>query len=801
MKPRSRPGLAGRWSVNERTFFLPLLALTFGAGIGLAPHVSVGLWPLWFITAAALLYAALSLLRLPLRWVCLPLALMAALLLTQSRLNLPAAPAGFYARITATEVGQPAARDSGGLALTLCDVTLDGVPQPGKAYCTLDAESGFTEGDLFDGAALSFQGSVYLPSGKANANDFDFRMWLCQNGIGYGMTSIKGLTILNTPDTAPVKSFAARVRVFCAERFAQLMGGEGSLAMAMLLGNRDALGQTEQLAFQRAGVAHLMAVSGLHVGLLATALLWLLGALSLRRGMRLGIMAAFLTLYCMVTGFSPASVRAAVMTMLVLLSHAAGRKPEPLTTLSAAALVVLLINPLQLFSAGFVLSFTAMAGIMLLYPRILRGMDRLVPNRDVPDASKLRCFTQRTLARGKQLFSVSLAAQIGVLLPTAAYFHRLPLYGIVFNLLAVPLAGLLVPLYALTLLVSLLPWVGWIPAVVLGWAARIGSAGMLWLTQISGLLPYAQVRVPSPNLWAYAGLLGGVLAFSGYVRARFRTRALAALLVVALAALGAYAARPAALRYYQFAAGKADAALIMDGDATVAVDVGNYGSEVASRLMAEGRSLDALILTHLHLDHAQGVSVLLDEGIDIGHIYLPEGTDKVQLSEESRAVWKLLQATGIPITYLAAGDMLRFHELSIRVLWPENGRTRKGIDANERSMATLIELGSLRILNAADNSIRYEQYFVLPCDVLKVAHHGSAASTTAAFLALANPTVAIVTCGSGSASPAEETLERLEAHGAWVLRTDETGEIVIQVQSDGIYRVKTYLTGEDDELQ
>jgi competence protein ComEC len=310
------------------------------------------------------------------------------------------------------------------------------------------------------------------------------------------------------------------------------------------------------------------------------------------------------------------------------------------------------------------------------------------------------------------------------------------------------------------------------------------------------------VRVPSPNVWAYAGLLGGVLAFSGYVRAQFLRRTLATLLIVALAAFGAYTARPATLRYYQFAAGKADAALIVDGDQTIAVDVGSYGSEITARLLAEGRSLDALLLTHLHLDHAQGVGKLLEEGIGIKHIYLPQGADKVELSEESRAVLAMLQETGIPISYLSAGDMLLFHETGIRVLWPEDGRTREGIDANERSMAMLITLGSLRILNAGDNTALYEQYFAVPCDVLKVAHHGSATATTDAFLSVLNPTIAIVTSGYGTSSqPSGYTLDRLSASGARVLRTDQTGEIAISALGNGAYRVQTYLTGESNELQ
>ncbi len=226
----------------------------------------------------------------------------------------------------------------------------------------------------------------------------------------------------------------------------------------------------------------------------------LMNLLSLRKYTRLAVMAAFLALYCVITGFSPASVRAAVMTMLLLFARAAGRKPDPLTTLSAAALIVLTINPLELFSAGFVLSFSAVAGILLLYPRVLRGLDRLLPERAVPrGAGRVRRFLLRASMEGKRLFAVSFAAQVGVLLPTAAYFHQLPLYGIAFNLLAVPLAGLLVPLYAVTLLCSLVPVVGWLPAVALGFAARWGSKLMLGIVELSTFCPMRRFACPRPT--------------------------------------------------------------------------------------------------------------------------------------------------------------------------------------------------------------------------------------------------------------------------------------------------------------
>ena len=799
MTGRDTLEVTDRQRTGEHNHTLLCAAIVYGAGVWLAPRVDAGWWPLWLLPVSALLWLALWLAKKPCRYGCLPLILMVALLWTQAWLNPQMPEAGSYAEITATVYGAPVERSGGRITVTLCDVTLEGSAQPGKAYCTLYTSNGVSADQLFDGASVRMEGTVYRPAGKQNEYDFDFRLWLLQQGIRFGVSGVKNLEVLNTSDTAPWKDSASRIRALCAERLQRIMGAESGLAMAMLLGDRDAMADEEQLSFQRAGVAHLMSVSGLHVALLAGVLAWVLGALSIRKAFRLPLMIALVMLYSMLTGFSPAAVRAAVMIALVLLAKAVGRKPDPLTTLATAAILILVLNPLQLFSAGFVLSFSAMVGITLLYPVLLAVLQRRsLSKAERPKPKGICRRLQRLLGNPLEVLAVSLAAQIGVLLPTAAYFHRLPTYGILFNLIAVPLAGLLLPLYAVTLLLTLLPWVGDAAAYLPGLAAQWGSKGLLWLIGLSNQLPYAQVRVPSPNVWAYAALLTAMLSVSRYSRGSAGKRALAIGLALVIGCAGAWAMRPASLRYHQLAVGQGDAALLVDGNQTVAIDVGEYGEETAARLLAEGRDLDALILTHLHNDHALGLQALLTEGITIRHVYLPESVDILAGDTESDAILKLIDQTCAPVTLLAAGDTLSFGHLRIDVLWPQAGRTREGIEVNDRSLAMLIHLGDLRILNPADNSSLYEMYFVKPCDVLKAAHHGSGSSTSEAFLAEADPRLTLITCRSGAALPAEETLSRLSKMGTRVFRTDETGEIILEAR-DGSYRARTYQARLDHE--
>jgi competence protein ComEC len=772
----------------ERNLFLPALAGFFIAGVWLAPRVCTGLWPLWLLPLAALMLAPLRVLKLPLRLICLPLALMLAMLWTQYWLN-PAMPEeGKVETITATVYGDSKITDAGNVSFAVTDVSLDGVPQRGRAYASVYVPDGTDSMRLTDGMRIRFSGKVYHPGPKENVYDFDYRMWMRQHGLNYGITSVEDIELISSE--TPWTNYAQRIAEVCHERLAAVMGDKADLAVAMLLGWRNALAEDDAAAFQRAGVAHIMAVSGLHVGILSLALLWLLERLRMRRKLQIPIVAAFLLLYCGITGFAVASLRAGVMVMLWVVAGAYGRKTNPVTILSTAMLIVLVINPLQLFSAGFALSFSAMAGIFLLYPRFLQGLDRVLPDVKAEKRERYERLLQWFVRRVKQALAVTLSAQLGVLLPIAAYYHHLYPYSLLFNLLIVPMVGGLVPLYAVTAAALFLPWIGGWLGAALGAVSGLGSEILLRLVRLSNALPLAEIRVAQPNAWIYIAAFTCAVTVSHFVRASVRRRLIAIAAIAVVAAAGSYAQSPPPLRYHQFAAGWADSALIVDGDTAIGIDTGNTGSEMINRLLAEGRDLDALILTHLHADHAGGVDEILDEGIRIKRVYLPSDYEKHGYSGETLSVLKRLEAEGVPVACLAAGDTLEFHETTIDVLWPQPGRTREGIDPNDRSLAMLITLGDVRILSMADNGMLYERYAAAPADVLKAGHHGSKGSSGEDFLKTVDPALAIFTVRSDT-TLASSALNRFAALDIRMLRTDETGEIVIVPARDG-YR--TYRT-------
>ena len=693
----------------------------------------------------------------------------------------PTVPEEGTYEITATVSGYPTVRSETRQTLCLCSITLDGVPVAGKAYFTLNTAYLEEEiPELSDGLRISFRGRVYHPQEKSGKYHFDFRHWMLMNGYSFGISTYELPTLCNDAASAPVTDLSARIRKSMEDHLQETMGDNGRLVSALVLGDRSGLEDGEYASFQKLGIAHVMSVSGLHIGILAGMLMALMEKLKWRRLVRLPVLAVFLLGYSWLTGFSSSSLRAALMFLTLFGCRSLFRAPDRLTALALAALLILLLNPLQAVSAGFVLSFSAMLGIYALTNPVQEKLDVLFPTWELKAGHSLPALLHnfyRKFQRGiKAGFSLSLGAQIGVLLPTVYFFHQLPLYGLLMNLILVPLIGsVLTPLFLLTAVLSYVPGIG----SLMGSLSSLGVDSLLGMIGSLSQLPGAVLRVPSPSVPTALGLGATLVLLTRLIPLSRRKRLLSAsccgLLTLALTLV----TLPPSLRYVQLSVGQADCGLLTDGKTTVLIDTGEDGTEAADVLLAEGRNIDFLILTHLHLDHCGGVGTLLEEGISIGKVLLPEGAEEQQIDDQAREILATIRQAGIPIETLAAGDTLSFSNSSLEVLWPQEGKVRSGGDPNDMSLVLQLHFGDYRILLAADVTTHYEMYAAQGADVLKVAHHGSSASTGTEFLQAVSPTYALLSCQSGARLPAADTLNRLEEQGVTLLRTDQGGDITL----------------------
>ena len=785
------PGSTEKASPLEHNRIWLWVALSFWAGCLCAPHLSGGLWLYGLLGIGLLLIGVLR--RLGVKsGVCLVLCLFAlGILRYQAAFDPPVPEPGSY-EITGFVYGESKLNSSGKPTFTLGDITLNGEPVSGKAYCSVH-QSVSEMPDLFDGAQISFRGNVYRASGKSGPSHMDFELWLKQSGKRFGITTYEAPVIWNDSQSAPVRDVGFRFREWVRQGLENVMGDSAHLTMALLFGDRSDMPTEEKEAFQTLGIAHIISVSGLQVLLFGRLLLAGMERMHFSRRKKSLLLPILLLAYSGLTGFSTASLRAVIIMSLSQCAGAFYRRADRLTSLSLAMLLILLFKPLQAASTGFLMSFAAAFSITVLEPPLRRRLLRLIPRAYGVKGRRGWRGALRRLGMGLcRSLAVSVAAQAGILLPMAAAYHQLPLYGILVNVLLISLVSqYLMPFLALLGLLSRVPLLG-------NWLGGVGaflSGGLIRIIQELSSLPYASIRVASPSLPLVLGIFAAVLFASRLIRAPRGLHFIAAALALGLGISGAVLSAPEALRYIQLDAGQADSALLLSGSQTILFDTGDTGYEALDILQDEGRDIDALYLTHLHSDHAGGIGTLLDAGIPIHQVYMPVNAEEQQVDAAILALTDRLRQENIPITFLSAGDAQSWGDCSVEVLWPDQDTNRTGQPANDRSMALLIHFGQYTLLNGADVTGSYEMYYARGADVLKAPHHGSSSSSSTEYLSMVHPRYVLVTCtGTSRSLPSGDFLARVREANIPLLRTDVCGDITLTIHEDEL-RITPYKEG------
>lgn len=598
--------------------------------------------------------------------------------------------------------------------------------------------------------------------------------------------------------TLSLEGLRARVQ---ANLRAALPGPDGALVRALAIGDRSGLDDETREAFRRAGLSHVLAVSGMHLAVTCGLLVLALGAL-FRRWPRVALgpgahRAAALValplvpLYTLFVGAAPSAVRAALMVVALLVAHAVSRLREAWSALALAVLVMVAWDPSTLGDPGFQLSFAAVAALLRIQPAIA---DRIAPGRR-SWPKPLRGAVEAALA--------SVAATIGTTPLVLRHFGLLPVAGLVANLPAAPLAALVVvPAALLGALLSLVSSA--LAAPVLGLAGA--AAGLL--RAIAGAaadLPGAAVHLPQPTLLECVLFYGATIGFS-LPRGRRGARTLGGLsllgLVVSLAVDVVAPRFRDDLTVTFLPVGQGDAALIeLPGGHDVLVDTGpgGPGADAATRVLIpflRARrigALDAVVLTHPHADHTGSLAALA-EVVPVGEVWW---TGDTREGPEALGAWverigaRRVDADSPPMTFGGA---------TVRVLGPTRPPSAYG-DVNDGSVVLSVELGARRILLTGDVEAHAEADLVGRCaeclraDVLKAGHHGSRSSTTQAFLQAVDPAHVVYCVGEGNrfGFPHPEVIERVEAFGAAGWRTDQHGAVTVWTDGEAL-TVRPYRT-------
>ena len=621
-----------------------------------------------------------------------------------------------------------------------------------------------------DGQQVQFLGKIYHPSSADNPYGFDFRMFLLEKGIHVGVSGANELTVTRQGNRGLASSFY-QWRTFLSARLEMVFGDESDLPRALLLGEKNRLPQEVQDSFAQAGVAHVLSVSGMHVAMLAYCVIWLIPK---RFGQRFSfiLILLFLLIYCGMLGFPAPAVRAAVFVLLGRYRRILWRGKDWPSIVAAAFLLITLFSPMAVFSAGFQLSFCAVIGIFVVLPHLEKRFPGL-----------------RTSRLGQSAL-VSVAATIGLSLPSIQVFHQFSVIGLFLNPFVCLVFMALLPLYAILLAIGCL----WLPlAQTLSVPFHIITSAVTDFVTWAGQLPFATIRVPELPWYVVMALMAAFVLVSGFVvmKKPLRRRLALGLAVGSLLFWQVTLCRD--VQYIQLAAGQSDAAIICDGNETVLIDVGEYGGDTVSYLQSTGRNADTLVITHLHKDHCLGVRQLLDSDVKIGRVILPHGALDTKADLACVAFLKEFEQRKIPVYYIHAGQYFETSRCRFTAQWPIQDTVIPGQDANRYSLMLLCELDGVRLLSCGDGEGDFECYGAVDADIVKIAHHGSGDGTREAFLQQVTPSVALIT-GNGYSEtlPHPEMLSRLEKYGVSVYNTGERGAVTLTCR-DGRVKITPYL--------
>ena len=610
-----------------------------------------------------------------------------------------------------------------------------------------------------------------------------------------------------------IDSFRARNVALLGE-----IGGEGAALMCgVLLGNTEELkGSATEQSFRVTGLAHLIAVSGSHLVVIASLLGWALSKLPGRRSLEILLLVFVLALYVILTGFQPSAIRAAVMGALSSFSFFAHRRAHTPSALCAAALGMLLMYPPNTFSAGFWLSVCAVIGISLFCPLVqswfaaiahetgagIRGIALWVKGRvsisRLPQRKKGLCLRlpqsiMKTLYNGPRstvsILALTCTAQ-GATLPIAVpLFSILPLVSPLANAIITPFVSVMIGGGMVAICLGLLlPQ----PAHVLLTALCQLGEGVSWASGKLAAIPYAALPQSFelvPALMIACSL--AVLLYVVWPRPSHKT-AIKMLLVITILPLSAFvvSSNLTPSQLIMLDVGQGDALIIREGRHTVLVDTGPSRTAILKALARHHIThIDAVVITHLDTDHCGALGAL--QGIvQVDYVFFAEDVPSAQSTDKTIETARALVGESRLKTLQLHDSIPLSRHLTLELVWPDRPvETSENADSICLMVYFDVEGDGIPEHDAlltgdaesAELASMLEERLITTCEILKVGHHGSRASLTYEQLTQLEVEVALISAGLNNryGHPADTILSALEEAKVSVFRTDLHGDVIL----------------------
>lgn len=672
------------------------------------------------------------------------------------------------------------------------------------------------------GQSLVIEGQAGMPELPANPGQFDAGQYYKNKGIYFLIYN--GKVIQKSNDYQYLANMLYKLRNKAEQIINEIFSkSDGGLVKAMILGERADIDKNTKRLYQRNGIAHILAISGLHIALLGMGLFRKLKKYIGSYFISGTIASCVIILYGIITGLAVSTTRAIIMLVTDIVGKALGRSSDMRTSLGLSCITLCIANPYIIKDVGFLLSFGAIYAIATVFPVLKSMIGKKADNRIV------------------SALLVSLSVNI-ITTPIVVYFYyEFPLYGILMNIIVVPLVSVVLFSSVFSIFTGFLfvPLAKWLAIPV-----RFILAIYDVLCRAFEKLPYANINTGHIGIeviifyyTAVGVMIGGMVLIKkystqrdecGYERkyitqkdeCRYEKNCIRRLKIVILE-IGACAALIIGISVYFkdcfrivfLDVGQGDGILIstetginilIDGGSSSVDNMGEYRLMPAIKYYGMSR-LHYVFVTHGDEDHISGIRYLIGTehtGITIENLVVAEYGDRAALYE----LTALAEKNNINVIYMEAGDVFvegtvvdgaesgaekadeetaNEKGICIKCLYPS--KASAGPDANNRSLVLKLETKNLSAVFTGDIGEPAEEELLamntdLACDILKIAHHGSKYSSCDGFLSACNPDYAVISCGRDNiyGHPHKETLKRLDTISAEIFRTDRSGAVIYE---------------------
>lgn len=684
-----------------------------------------------------------------------------------------------------------------------------GVQGDGKTVSEVE----FAPGDM-----LLVSGTLKCFETSRNEGGFDSRMYYKSIGIHYKMTAEDVTVLIRKRQTAGYLLSEFRLKI--KEVYEQIGTKEkAGLYSSIVLGDKSSLDGDIKKLYQRNGIAHLLAISGLHISLVGMALYRLLRRAGISYVFSFTAGALFITGYVLMTGNALSGLRALVMCLLMMAAQVLGRTYDILSALCTAAVLFIWNNPYVLYNSGFLLSFSAILGIAVVLPALKRVF---LPDRPQSNHVEKRCFINTLRDTVKTSFLASFSVTAATLPVILNCYYEFPLYSVFLNLLVIPL----MPLVMLCSVCAGVTGLFCKPAGVF----LLGTAHFILefyevLCRTAGKLPYARIVTGKPKLWqcvVYVLLLALFVGLS-YFSLNFwqkllfntikgesvaelkkvaeNTKTVKRLQIVILLAgimLFMLPKKPS-FEIDMLDVGQGDGIYMMTPEGETYLFDGGSSDEknlaqntLVPFLKSKGVArIDYALVSHTDTDHISGIMELMQgDEITVGAVLLPEALKNCDDANYIKFI-KIAQDCNIPVWHVKTGDFVGNSQVTVQCLHPEISYHTDSV--NDISAVYRIDYGEFSMLMTGDAGMNVENELLekgvlSPVTILKAGHHGSKSASSEAFLEEIRPQAALISCGVNNRyhHPSEEVIQRLKKMDIQTKVTAQCGQIT--VKSDG----KTY---------